>query len=159
MRKQPMRVAIIGAGSCDAPTRKTAYDVGLLLAKNGYDIVCGGLGGVMEAACEGCKAGNGHTLGILPRLDIAEANPFVETPVATGLGNMRNAVVIANGVAAIAIDGEWGTLSEIALALKSGKKVISIGRWSKLEGVIPVSSAKEAVKLVVRLFPSHTERP
>lgn len=158
MHKHRTRIAIIGAGTCSELAGRTAYEVGLLLAQNGYDIVCGGLGGVMEAACKGCNAGNGISIGILPETELAAANPFVTIPVATGLGNMRNALVIGNAAAAIAVDGEWGTLSEIALAMKTGKTVISIGRWNDLDGVIPVASAEEAIATVLRLFPTHSER-
>ena len=148
------KIAIIGAGTCSDEVGKVAYTVGFNLAKIGYDIVCGGLGGVMEAACKGCVEGGGNSVGILPGMDQASANPYVTIPVVTGLGNMRNALVVANASAAIAIEGEYGTLSEIALALKTGKKVISIGCWSDIKGTIKAESAEESVLLIQQLVPT-----
>lgn len=157
MQQYRPRIAIIGSGTGSKSICKTAYDIGLLLAQHGYEIVCGGLGGAMEAACKGSYDGNGVSIGILPGAELTAANPFVTVPIATGLGNMRNALVVGNAAAVIAVDGEWGTLSEIALAMKTGKTVISIGRWNNLDGVIPVASAKEAIATVIRLFPTHFE--
>jgi uncharacterized protein (TIGR00725 family) len=106
-----------------------AEDVGRLLAIHGASVVCGGLGGVMEAACRGAKSAGGTTIGILPGLDRGEANAWVDVAIPTGLGEARNALVVRAADVVIAIGGEFGTLSEIALALKTGKPVVGIDTW------------------------------
>ena len=110
--------------------------------------MCGGLGGVMEAACRGAKDAGGTTVGILPGTDRAAANPFVEVAVATGLGEARNALVVRAADAVIAIGGGYGTLSEIALALKAGKRVVGLGTWA-VEGVEVADSPAAAVEAVL----------
>lgn len=142
------RVSVIGAGSCDAHVMAIAHELGQRLAKAGYAIVCGGLGGVMEGVCRGASEAGGETIGILPGLDYTDANNYVHAPVATGLGHMRNYPVILNGDVVVAVEGETGTLSELALAQKSGKKVIALGRWRSIPDVIPARDAAEAVALV-----------
>src|SRR5438477_11238148 len=122
-------IAVIGAGQCDSQTTALAEEVGRRLAGAGAVVVCGGLSGVMEAACRGAKSAGGATLGILPGLDRAEANPFVDTAVPTGLGEARNALVVRAADALIAIGGEWGALSEIALGRRAAKPVVGIGTW------------------------------
>src|SRR5262245_64733047 len=122
-------VAVVGGGAPDPRITTLAQEVGRLLAKNGAVVVCGGLGGVMEAACRGAKSAGGMTVGILPGLDRAEANPWVDVAIPTGLGEARNALVVRAADALIAIGGEYGTLSEIALALKTGKPVVGIDTW------------------------------
>ncbi len=143
-----MRVSVIGAGNCDAQTALTARRLGRLLAEAGYDIVCGGLGGVMRAACQGAAEAGGLTIGILPSASRDEANEFVAVAIATGLGIMRNALVVSNGEAAFAVEGGAGTLSEIAMALKTGKPVIALGQWSGLAGVIRAESPEDAMKIL-----------
>ncbi|MCG8530818.1 MAG: TIGR00725 family protein [Desulfovibrionales bacterium] len=150
------RIAIIGAGTCSNTVAALAEEVGSYLAKRGYDIVCGGLGGVMKAASKGCYEAGGNTIGILPGKNLSAANPYISFPVATGLGNMRNALVVGNASAVIAIDGEYGTLSEIALALKTDKKVIVIGHWSQIDGTIQASDATEAVAIIQQLVPTDS---
>ena len=148
-----MRVSVIGGGRVGETDRDRAEAVGRELAERGHEIVCGGLGGVMEAACRGAKgaeqspADGGRTIGILPTDDPADANRFVDVPIATGMGNARNALVVGNGDAAIAIDGNYGTLSEIALALDRGIPVAGIGTHD-VEGVEVVDSAEKAVAFV-----------
>jgi uncharacterized protein (TIGR00725 family) len=110
--------------------------------------VCGGLGGVMEAACRGAKDAGGTTVGILPGTDRAAANPFVDVAVATGLGEARNALVVRAADAVIAIGGGYGTLSEIALALKAGKRVVGLETWD-VEGVEVADSPAAAVEAVL----------
>ena len=150
MQRRP-RIAVVGTGCYSAATYSKGREVGRLLAESGFDIVCGGLGGVMQAACEGAKSAGGHTMGILPGDAPDAANTFVDTAVVTGLGNMRNALVVANGIAVIAVEGEAGTLSELALALKSGKLVVAIGKWAALDGVHPAETPKEAVAIIEQL--------
>jgi uncharacterized protein (TIGR00725 family) len=118
--------------------------VGRLLAERGAMVVCGGLGGTMEAACRGARAAGGTTLGLLPGLDRSDANEFVTVAVPTGLGEARNALVVRAADAVIALGGGYGTLSEIALALKAGKRVVGLGTW-EIEGVIAVDDAEAAV--------------
>src|SRR4051812_14436496 len=117
-------VAVVGSG--DAPREETAIAerVGRALADAGAVVVCGGLGGVMEGACRGAKAGGGTTVGMLPGDSRTSANEFVDVAIATGLGEARNALVVRAADVLIAVGGSWGTLSEIALALRTGKRVI-----------------------------------
>jgi len=142
-----MRVSVIGGGSVGDRDRERARAVGVALAEGGHDLVCGGLGGVMEAACRGAAEAGGRTIGILPGDDPDAANPYVDVPIATGMGNARNALVVANGEGAIAIDGRYGTLSEIALALDRGIPVAGFGTH-EVEGVEAVESAAAAVRVV-----------
>jgi uncharacterized protein (TIGR00725 family) len=122
--------------------------VGRGLAARGAVVVCGGLGGVMEAACRGAKEAGGQTVGILPCTDRAAANPFVDTAVPTGLGEARNALVVRAADALIAVGGGYGTLSEIALALKAGKRVVGLDSWD-IDGVVAVCDAEAAVAAVL----------
>jgi uncharacterized protein (TIGR00725 family) len=145
------------AGSADAPAAdvEAAERVGRALAARGAVVVCGGLGGVMEAACRGTKAAGGATLGILPGLDRSEANPYVDIAVPTGLGEARNALVVRAADALIAVGGEWGTLSEIALALRAGKRAVGLGTWElskggrPVEGVVAAADPERAVELAL----------
>ena len=121
-----------------------AESVGRFVARSGAALVCGGLGGVMEAACRGARAEGGVTIGILPGLDRSAANPHVEVAIATGLGEARNALVVRAADCLIAVGGAYGTLSEIALALKTGKRVVGLKTW-EIEGVTPVESAEAAL--------------
>jgi uncharacterized protein (TIGR00725 family) len=134
-------VAVIGPG--DEPT-VAAAEVGRLLAERGAVVVCGGRGGAMEAACRGAKEADGLTVGILPGSDSSDANPFVDVVVPTGLGEARNALVVGAADVVIAIGGGYGTLSEIALALKAGKRVIGLGTW-EIEGVLAAEDPEAAV--------------
>ncbi|EPR42294.1 Conserved hypothetical protein CHP00730 [Desulfovibrio sp. X2] len=145
-------VAVIGAGEATSQAETAAREIGRLLAIEGFCLVTGGLGGTMRAACEGARSAGGHTLGLLPGLVRDQANEFVEFPLVTGLGQMRNFLVVANADVVIAVDGGWGTLSELALARKTGKTVIALGRYSTLEGVVPAASPDEAVDLAKRYF-------
>jgi uncharacterized protein (TIGR00725 family) len=111
-------IAIIGARACDDEFRRIAEQMGGLLAENGYMIICGGLGGVMEAACKGAKAKNGTTIGILPGENPDDANSYVDVAIATGMGISRNLIIIRSAIAVIAITGGFGTLSELAFALQ-----------------------------------------
>src|SRR5581483_3976079 len=124
-------VAVVGPGEgAAAPDQlEAAEEVGRLLAAAGAVVVCGGLGGAMEAACRGAKSAGGTTLGILPGRDRAGANRFVDLAVATGLGEARNALVVRAADALVAVGGGYGTLSEIALALKAGTPVVGLGTW------------------------------
>jgi uncharacterized protein (TIGR00725 family) len=142
-----MRVSVIGGGTCTDDEADTARAVGRLLAERGHDLVCGGRGGVMAAACEGAQRAGGHTLGILPGDDPAGANAFVDTAVATGLGNARNVMVVRNGDGVVAIDGGPGTLSELGHALDLGRPVAGLGthRIETLDGIDHVATPAAAL--------------
>jgi uncharacterized protein (TIGR00725 family) len=120
-------IAVCGPGATATPElEELAEQVGREIARAGLGVVCGGRGGVMAAACRGAKAEGGLTIGILPSYNRADANPDVDIAICTGLGEARNTLVAATGAAIIAVGGEWGTLSEIALALKIGRPVITL---------------------------------
>jgi uncharacterized protein (TIGR00725 family) len=139
-------IGVIGGSFVEQKYLDLAFQVGKLLAKNGATIVCGGLGGVMEAVCKGASEENGLTVGLLPAGDIKMANKYVKVPLATGMGSARNKIIVESAQALIAIAGAYGTLSEIALALDAGKKVIGLETWD-IPGVITATTAEEAVKL------------
>jgi uncharacterized protein (TIGR00725 family) len=143
-------VAVVGAGEASADELAAAEEVGRLLAAREAVLVCGGLGGVMEAACRGAKEGGGSTVGILPGRDRAAANRYVDVAIATGLGEARNALVVRAADVLIAVGGGYGTLSEIALALKGGTPVVGIGSW-ELAGrpLKEARDAREAVELAL----------
>jgi len=142
-----MRVAVIGGSSVDRATYERARRVGDLLGERGHTVVCGGLGGVMEAVCEGAVGAGGETIGILPGGDPAAANEFVTTPIATGLGDARNALVVRNGAGVIAVDGGPGTLSEIGYAGVFGRPIAGLDTHD-VEGVRAVESPAAAVEYV-----------
>jgi uncharacterized protein (TIGR00725 family) len=146
-----MRISVIGGGRIGEADTEIAYEVGKLLGKQGHSLVCGGCTGVMEAACRGAKETGGQTIGILPGVDPSEANDFVDVPIATGLSNARNVLVALNGEAVIAIDGSYGTLSEIAHALDFGRPVAGIGTH-EITGVETVDSAEAAVAYVEKML-------
>jgi uncharacterized protein (TIGR00725 family) len=149
------QVSVIGAGNCEQSTEPAglAEEVGRRLAEAGVTVVCGGLGGVMEAASRGAAKAGGEVIGIVPGVSIEEANPHCTHVVASAIGYARNLAVVASGDAVIAIGGEWGTLSEIGHARTFGKTVIALRSWGltgreRMEGapgVVPVESAAEAV--------------
>jgi len=138
-------VAVIGAGECDAATGEIAYEVGQRLARAGCVVVNGGLGGVMEAASRGAAQAGGTVVGILPGDRVEDANPHVNVPIATGLGDARNAVIANTADAFVAVGGSYGTLSEIAFALKRGKPIAGIGSWEVDPQVRVVATPEEAV--------------
>jgi len=152
-----MIIAVIGNSSCSPKEAKLAETVGELLAQQGVTIICGGLGGVMEAVCRGAKSKGGLTVGILPGQDPSTANPWVDIPVVTCIGEARNIAVVKSAQAVIAIGGSYGTLSEIAYALKSGIPVIGLNTWSLSrngrddDSIIRVQSATEAVDKAISL--------
>ena len=122
-------IAVIGAGVCDAEVAAVAYEIGRLIATRGGVVVTGGLSGVMEAASRGAQEAGGLVVGILPGLDGAAANDAVDIAIPTGMGQLRNGLVVTSAKAVIAVAGEWGTLSEIGFALKLGKPVIGWNTW------------------------------
>lgn len=137
-------VAVCGPGEASASDVVAAEEVGRLLASAGAVVVCGGLGGVMEAACRGAMSAGGLTVGLLPGGSREEANEFVRVALPTGLGELRNGLVVRAADAMIAVGGAFGTLSEIALAMKTGVPVVALGSW-ELPGMEVVASPREAV--------------
>lgn len=140
-----MRVSVIGGGRIGEEDTDIAHRVGRLLGERGHTVVCGGRGGVMEAVCRGARETGGRTIGILPGDTAADANDYVEVPIVTSMGNARNTLVVLNGEAAIAIDGAYGTLSEIAHALDFGRPVAGIGTYD-IAGVEAVEYVERATE-------------
>ena len=139
-----MYVAVVGSGDATAEEAERAEAVGAELARRGAIVVCGGRGGVMEAACRGAKAEGGTTVGILPGTDRDDANPWVDIAVTTGMGEGRNVLVVQAADALVAVGGEFGTLSEIAFALRLGTPVVGLGTW---ELIGPAGLADPIVRL------------
>ena len=127
MDDRPVRIAVIGAGDATSEDVACAESVGRLVGERGAVLICGGLGGVMEAAARGCTRAGGLTIGILPGREASGANPWIRLPLATAMGEGRNVLVVRSAEAVIAVGGSWGTLSEIALARKIGRPVILLG--------------------------------
>lgn len=144
-------IGVIGAGSADVSILKIAEDLGKLIAKRNAILICGGLGGVMEAAARGAKAEGGLTVGILPGNHKSDSNPYIDVPIATGFGEGRNVIITRSADALIAVGGEYGTLSEIAFGLKTGKPVIGINTWN-IKGIIKADSAEDAVNKAFELL-------
>ena len=146
-------IAVIGGRRTEKALLSEAEEAGRLIARRGATLVCGGLGGVMEAASKGAKSEGGLTVGILPHNDSKKANQYIDFPVATGLGIGRNVIIARTADALIAVGGEYGTLSEIAFALQMGKPVVGIKTWD-IKGVIAVENAVEAVDKVFEFLKS-----
>ncbi len=149
-------IGVIGAGQCDAATAALAEEVGREIAVRGGILICGGRGGVMEAAARGARAAGGLVVGILPGASRREGNPHLTVAIATGLGDARNAVIACAADALIAVAGGFGTLSEIGLALKMGRPVVGLRTWRCAGGdagwpVIEATTPAEAVELAFRL--------
>jgi uncharacterized protein (TIGR00725 family) len=139
-------IAVIGGGTCSAEEAAVAEQTGRLLAQRGAIVLCGGLGGVMEAVAKGVQANGGTTVGILPGADPATANAYIDIPLATGMGEMRNALIVRAAHAVIAIGGGWGTLAEIALARRTGTPVVGLHDAFGADLDIPrMQTAEEAV--------------
>jgi uncharacterized protein (TIGR00725 family) len=163
MSDEPRRgrqVSVIGSGGCGERSEPwgLAEEVGRRLAEAGLTLVCGGRGGVMEAASRGAAGAGGDVIGVLPWVAVEDANPFCTQVVATGIGEARNLAVVASGEAAIAVGGEWGTLSEIALARNLGRPVIALRSWSVSgrdgmdggPGIVPAETAEQAVSAALQ---------
>lgn len=144
-------IAVIGGRRTEKRLLKEAEEVGSLIALRGATLICGGLSGVMEAASKGAKSHGGLTIGILPHNDKKEANPYIDIPIATGLGLTRNAIIARAADVLIAVGGEYGTLSEIAFALQMGKPVVGIRTWD-IKGVIVAEKAADAVNKAFELI-------
>jgi uncharacterized protein (TIGR00725 family) len=160
-------IAVCGADEASARELALAEELGRAVAGAGQALICGGRGGIMEAACRGAKEAGGTTVGILPGYDRRAANAWVDHVICTGLGEARNAVVVASGEVVIAVGGGYGTLSEIGLALKMGRTVISLGSW-ELDAArlartgsgryLAVESPAEAMTLALAALADATNR-
>ena len=139
-----VQVAVIGSGEATKEERNIAYELGREIARKSYILVCGGLGGVMEAACKGAKDNGGLTVGILPGNKKEESNPWVDIKVVTAMSHARNTIVVRSADVVVSVGGKYGTLSEIALAFVVNKPVIGIKTWD-IDGVIKVRNVKAAI--------------
>lgn len=157
-------VGVVGDASCSAEVMERARQIGRLLAERDCVLVCGGRGGVMEGACRGAKEAGGLTVGIIPGDDRREANPYVDIPIVTGMGEARNALVVKSSQAIIAVEGRYGTLSEIAFALKLGIPVVGLNTWrlsrrgEEDSGIVNAASVEQAVTLAIELAGRSLER-
>jgi uncharacterized protein (TIGR00725 family) len=142
-----MNISVIGGSTCSKKHAKIAYELGALIAKEGWVLVCGGRGGVMEQACRGAKEKGGLTVGILPSLDGKDANAYVDIKIPTGLGYARNTLVVRAADIIVAISGKYGTLSEIAFAFNEGKTVLGIDTWD-IPKIIKVKAPLDAVRYI-----------
>ncbi|MFA0822382.1 MAG: TIGR00725 family protein [Methanomethylovorans sp.] len=148
-----MQVGVIGGGVCDNKTEMIAEEIGRELALRGVTLICGGLGGVMEASARGAKRQGGTTIGILPGNSREDANRYIDFQIVTNMGHARNAIIAASSDVLIAVGGEYGTLSEIAIALKMGKTVVVIeSKWG-IEGTIKATDPQEAVDFALNAIP------
>ncbi|MFB6127889.1 MAG: TIGR00725 family protein [Halolamina sp.] len=145
-----MRVSVIGGSTVTDEEYTTAERLGAVIAEHGHEVICGGLGGVMEAVCKGAHDAGGHTIGIVPGKDPATANDYVETAIATGINDARNPVIVMNGDGVVAVDGGPGTLSELGHALTFGKPVAGLDthRVDGIYGIEHVETPTAAVRHV-----------
>lgn len=153
MAKKKVRfVGVIGAGKCSNEMKQMAEEVGHGIASEGAVLVCGGLGGVMEAAARGAKKKGGMTIGILPGSDKSDANDYIDIPIPTGIGQARNMVVVNSSDVVIALPGKFGTLSEMAFAMKLGKPLVSLSAWNIDDNIPGAETPKEAVEMAFKLI-------
>lgn len=152
-------IAVCGGQFCDEPFLRFAEEAGRALGEAGATLICGGLTGVMEAACRGAAEAGGTSIGVLPGNDPEAANPWVTHAIATGIGHARNLIIVNSADAVIAIDGEYGTLSEIAFAVKLARPIVGVGTWSLVDpggNPAPIhvaSDGVEAVNMALGLIP------
>ncbi len=145
-------IAVIGAGRASAAGLAMAEEVGRYIAERGAVLLCGGLGGVMEAASRGCATAGGEVIGILPGASAVTANPHVTLPIVTNMGHARNVIIAHTAAVLIAIEGEFGTLSEIAIALKLKKTVIQLNSRPRIESALQAATAAQAVAMAFVAF-------
>jgi len=147
MSQFKLNVAVVGGFETSKKNYNIAYNLGKLIAKEGWILICGGREGIMEAACKGAKEAGGITVGILPSFDGEDANKYVDIKIPTGFGYARNLLVIRSAKFIVAVDGKFGTLSEIAFALNENKIVLGINTWD-IKGIIKVKTPQEAVSYI-----------
>lgn len=148
-------IAVVGGSTVSTEVYQTAREVGRSVAEAGALLITGGLGGVMEAASQGAKEKGGTVIGILPGLSHQDANPYVNIPIVTGLGDGRNMLIVQTAQAVIALPGEYGTLSEIALALKIGRPVVSLESWEISSDILKAQTPREAVEKAMKMIDSR----
>ena len=148
MPTKRIQIAVIGGRKVTNTLLRKAETVGRLIAERGAVLLCGGLGGVMEAACRGAKSAHGTTVGILPTPNKTDANAYVDVSIPTAIGVARNAIIIQAADAAIAIGGSYGTLSEMAFALQKGIPLVSVDSWPIDDSVKRISNPDEAVNWI-----------
>ena len=146
--QQKLIIGVIGASNATSLALDNAYQIGRLIAEKGAVLVCGGLGGVMEAASRGCVESGGDVLGILPGDSSATANPYVTLPIITAMGHARNVIIAQTASALVAIGGEYGTLSEIAISLKLGKPVVQLDSWPQISTNLRAENPEEAIEML-----------
>jgi uncharacterized protein (TIGR00725 family) len=142
-----IQIGVIGGRYCSEKIAGVAEELGKLIARQGWALVCGGRGGVMEAACKGAIEAGGVTIGVLPDSTGAKANPYLTHTIKTGMGEGRNVIIVHSSDALVAVNGKYGTLSEIALALARRKPVFGIGSWD-IPGVVKVADAAESIRRI-----------
>ena len=156
--KRRQVVAVIGAGDAPPAVCRLALAVGREIARRGAVLINGGRTGVMESAAAGAREEGGHTIGILPGYDSRAANRYIEFAIATGIGEARNALIVASADAVIALAGEGGTLAEIGFAIKFGKPIVALDSWPEIDGLQRAKTAAEAVALALKLAASNPRR-
>jgi len=149
--KNRLFIAVIGAGKCSRKLRDQAEAIGRGIAEHRAVLVCGGRGGVMEAAARGARAAGGLTIGILPGNDRSDANDYIDIVIPTGIGEARNMIVIRTADVVIALPGKFGTLSEMAFSMKMNKPVVSLSAWDISDKIARVDNPEEAVAAALRL--------
>ncbi len=145
-----MNVSVVGGYKCSKKHYKVAYELGKLIAKEGWVLICGGAGGIMEAASKGARESGGLTVGILPSFDGKEANSYLDVKIPTGLGYARNILVVRAADYLVAINGKYGTLSEIAFSFNEERPVLGIDTW-RIKGIIKVKNPKSAIRKIKNL--------
>ncbi|MBI2165425.1 MAG: TIGR00725 family protein [Chloroflexi bacterium] len=163
-RSKSLLISVIGGSNANGEYLDLAYQVGQELARRGAIVVCGGLAGIMKSVCKGAKEAGGTTIGILPGNDPGEANPYVDLPICTGIGYARNVIVVKSGRAVIAIDGAFGTLSEIGHALGDAIPVIGLRTWNISQDnkvaryIIPANDPVDAVEKAIAAARQRSSR-
>lgn len=155
--KKKVIIGVIGSSSCSSSVSEIAYIVGREIARKNAILICGGLGGVMEAACKGAKEGDGTTIGVLPRAK-ESANPYVDIPIVTGMGEARNVIIARSSDAVIAIAGKYGTLSEIAFSLRFDIPVVGIATWNIDIPILKAKNPKQAVDMALSAIKQKKEK-
>lgn len=156
-----MIIAVIGGEEADGDSLRLAYETGREVARHGHTLLTGGRGGVMREACRGAKEGGGLTVAVLPGDDLSDANEFIDVPILSGIGFARNTIIARTANALVAIDGAYGTLSEIAFAFIGGRPVVGLGTWRLVDArgrkapVVPASGPVEAVALAIEHARPH----
>ena len=145
--KRKTIIGVIGSASCSSSVADIGYIVGREIARRGAILICGGLGGIMEGACKGVQEENGTAIGILPGDDKEDANPYVDIPLTTGMGEARNIIIVRSSDAVIAIAGKYGTLSELAFALRFDVPIVGIATWNIDIPILKAKNPRQAVDM------------